>query len=172
MTRIGLTGCDRFDESTVGSLSANLAELLQAMRQDGRALIAVCEFRDHRYIQFWLQPDGRLIGEVISNLNIATSVALDPRAEEVLRAIGFREPALGPKPNWWFQAITSSDVRRLLEMMNVAIYDALEESPDNAVSVKTWLAEAQPGETLDDAHANHRVYLNVDRRDASAPPYS
>ena len=156
-----MTGFGRFEESTVGSLSANLAELIQAMRQDGRALIALCEFSDHRYVQFWLQPDGRLIGEVISNLNVGTSIALGPRAEKVLRELGFHEPALGPKPNWWFPASDSPDVSRLIKMMNVAIYDVLEESAGNAVSVKTWMADAQPGETLDDAHANHRAYTSA-----------
>ena len=163
MTRIRLTGFDQSEESTVASLSANLAELIAAMRQDGRALIALCEFSDHRYVQFWLQPDSRLIGEVISNLNIRESRALEPWAEERLREIGFEEPAPGPKPNWWFAATTAAENVRLLHMMNEAIYDVLEERPAHRVIIKTWMAETQPGENYDEAHANHRVYRRRER---------
>jgi hypothetical protein len=116
------------------------------MLQDGRALIAQCEFSDHRYVQFWLQPEGRLIGEVISNLNVGAARALEPRAEERLRELGFHEPVPGPWPNWWFASASTADHVRLLRMMNAAIYEALEEEPANPVAIKTWMATTQPGE--------------------------
>lgn len=153
-----MTGCDQSDRTTVASLGANLAELIHAMLQDGRALIALCEFSDHRYVQFWLQSDGRLIGEVISNLNIDESRALAPRAEERLRELGFHEPALGPKPNWWFASTDAAGTVRLLHMMNGAIDEVLEEQPGNPVFIKTWMAETQPGESLEETDANRRVY--------------
>jgi hypothetical protein len=144
-----LTGCDQSDETKVASLSANLAELIHAMLQDGRALIALCKFSDDRYVQFWLQSDGRLIGEVISNLNVDPSKALEPRAEQRLRELGFHEPAPGPQPNWWFASTNAADNVRLLHMMNAVIYDVLEEAPNSPVSITTWLAVTQPGEYSD-----------------------
>ena len=141
-----LTGFDRHDRSTVASLCANLVELVHALLHDGRSLIALCEFSDERYVQFWLQPSGRLIGEVVSNLNIETARALDPRGEARLRELGFREPEPGPQPNWWFASTTPANTMRLLHMMNVAICEVLEEEPENPVSVSTWLAATQNGE--------------------------
>lgn len=163
MTRIRLTGFDQSDESTVASLSANLAELMQAMLQDGRALIALCRFLDRRYVQFWLQPDGRIIGEVVSNFNIGDSRVLEPRAEERLRELGFHEPALGPQPNWWFASTCTADDIRLVHMINAAIFDVLEERPIDPVSITTWMAVTQPSAILDEVHTNHRVYRPMER---------
>lgn len=140
----------------MGSLTGNLAELLLAMRQDGRALIAVCEFSDDRYVQFWLQPGGRIVGEVVSNLNIGPSTALPPWAEERLREIGFHEADPVAKPNWWFESTGTRDDLRLSVMMNAAIYDALEERSWDSVSVRTWMAMVQPGDSHDDAHLKER----------------
>jgi hypothetical protein len=125
---------------------ANLAELVYAMLQDGRALIARCEFSDHRYVQLWPQPEGRPIGEVISNLNVGAARALEPGAEEILRELGFHEPTPGPWPNWWFSSSTAADYARLLRMMNAAIYEVLKEEPANPATIKTWMAATQLGE--------------------------
>lgn len=163
MTRIRLTGFGQCDQSTVAALSANLAELIHAMLHDGRALIALCEFSDDRYVQFWLQGNGRLIGEVISNLNIDTATALAPRGERRLRELGFHEPTPGPQPNWWFASTTAADNLRLLHMMNAAIFDVLEEEPDNRVSITTWMAVTQPEEIFDEVPLVKRSYEGSSR---------
>jgi hypothetical protein len=153
MPQIRLTGYGGVELTTVGSLTGNLAELLFAMRQDGRALVALFEFSDDRYVQFWLQPSGRIVGEVISNLNIGTSPPLSQWAEDRLLEIGFHEATPGPKPNWWFESDDVSGFRRLLTMINSAIYDVLQERSSNSVSVRTWLAKVQLGDNFDDAGA-------------------
>ena len=153
MPQIRLTGYGGVELTTVGSLTGNLAELLFAMRQDGRALVALFEFSDDRYVQFWLQPSGRIVGEVISNLNIGTSPPLSQWAEDRLLEIGFHEATPGPKPNWWFESGDVTGLRRFLAMMNTAIYDVLQERSSNSVSVRTWLAKVQLGDNFDDAGA-------------------
>jgi len=149
MSQIRLTGYPVAESITVGSLTGNLAELLFAMRQDGRSLIALCDFSDDRYVQFWLQASGRIVGEVVSNLNIETSPSLSPWAEARLREIGFHEATSGLKPNWWFESDDVDGLWRLLTMMNSAIYDVLEEGPSNQVSVRTWPAKVQVGDDFD-----------------------
>ena len=131
--QIRLTGYGEVELTTVGSLTGNLAELLFAMRHDGRALIALFDFSDDRYVQFWLQPGGRIVGEVVSNLNIGTSPPLSPWAEDRLLEIGFHEATPGPKPNWWFESGDVTGLRRFLTMMNTAIYDVLQERSSNSV---------------------------------------
>ena len=147
---IQLTGYDQRVRSTVASLRANLAELIYAMLHDGRSLIALCEFSDRRYVQFWIQADGRLFGEVVSNLNIVAARKLGLRGEQRLRELGFREPISGPQPNWWFAATSNAQTLRLLHMMNAAIFEVLEEVPANSVSISTWLTTIQPDDDLDE----------------------
>jgi len=153
MSQIRLTGYGVAESTTVGSLTGNLAELLFSMSQDGRALIALFDFSDGRYIQFWQRPGGRIVGEVVSNLNTGTSPPLSPWAEGRLREIGFHEATPGPKSNWWFESGDVTDLQRLLAMMNSAIYDVLQERSSSRVSVRTWLALVQPGDNFDDADA-------------------
>ena len=50
--------------STVGSFIANLPEMLGAMVVDPRCLVAVIEFEDVRYVQYWVERDGAVIAEV------------------------------------------------------------------------------------------------------------
>jgi hypothetical protein len=138
MKEISLTGFDEGTTTTVGSLTANLGELIGAMMESGRSLIAVAEFCDHRYVQFAVGTQGDVIGEVISNLNIGDLVALSFEAEEELRALGFHEPSPGPNPNWWMAANSRATLVRLLNMMNRAIYFVLKESSGNEVEVRTW----------------------------------
>jgi hypothetical protein len=153
MSQIRLTGHRVAELTTVGSLTGNLAELLFAMRQDGRALIALCEFSDDRYVQFWLQPSGRIVGEVVSNFNIGTSPPLSTWAEDRLLEIGFHQATPGPKQNWCFESGVASGFWKLLAMMNSAIYDVLRERSSNSVSVRTWLAKVQPGDIFGEGGA-------------------
>ena len=135
---ISLTGYDEGMTTTVGSLSANLAELVAAMIAADHGLIAVVSFSDERYVQFMTTATGEVMGEVISNLNIGDMVALSREDEEELRRIGFRAPAPGPNPNWWFHATDGAGFLRLMKMMNDAIYGVLGERAGNEVVIRTF----------------------------------
>ncbi len=98
VTNIRLTGYDQRFRSTVASLRANLTELIQAMLHDDCSPVALREFSDRRYVQFWSQTDGRANGEVVASLNFVTTRKSDPRGERRLRELGLREPVSGPNP--------------------------------------------------------------------------
>jgi hypothetical protein len=156
---IELTGYGAGRPTTVGSLTGNLIELLSAMRNDGRSLIALVNFDDHRYVQFYVDRQGDVMGEVISNLNIGELTALSPEDEQALRDLGFQEPAYGPRPNWWFHALSDQDFTELNAKMVAAIYDVLGELPTNTATVATWPAKVPEGWTDEDVRENHRVYV-------------
>jgi len=145
--------------TTVGALSGNLAELVGAMIGSGETHVALAEFSDHRYVQFMVAANGVVIGEVISNLNIGDSVALSSDDEDALRRLGFREPAPGPNPNWWFSADDSSALVRLMVMMNGAIRHVLREMPWNEVEVRTWRLDAPNGVDQSEFRTATRVYF-------------
>jgi hypothetical protein len=124
--------------SNVGSFIANLPEMLGAMAFDPRCLVAVIEFEDLRYVQFWVESDGKVIAEVISNLNIGDAVALTLEDEEKLRRAGWSEPAPGPRPNWRFEANDFAGLMKVVTMSRDAVYHVLRERDGNAVSVRMW----------------------------------
>jgi hypothetical protein len=162
---IALTGYGAGQSTTVDALSGNLAELLGSLLQDGRSLIALAEFADHRYIQFYVSLDGYVIGEVISNLNIGTMTALQPEAEEALRALGFTEPEFGPNPNWWIKATNNAEVLALVTTMQRVVYDVLNETGSNVVTVSTWQAKMPAGWGDDDFREEFRVYVQDESED-------
>ena len=113
--------------------------MLGAMVVDPRCLVAVIEFEDVRYVQYWVGPEATSIAEVISNLNIGDAVALSPHDEEKLRQAGWSEPSPGPTPNWRFEAHgrrRSDDGS--VAMSRDAVYDVLRERDANPVSVRIW----------------------------------
>ncbi|HUZ42173.1 MAG TPA: hypothetical protein VMU68_12395 [Acidimicrobiales bacterium] len=124
--------------SNVGSFIANLPEMLGAMAVDPRCLVAVIEFEDVRYVQYWVESDGKVIAEVISNLNIGDAVALTFEDEEKLRRAGWSEPTPGPRPNWRFEANDITGLMKVVSMSRDAIYDVLLERDTNTVSVRMW----------------------------------
>ena len=92
MGKIHVTGYANTAQSTVSSFIANLPEMLGAMAGDPRCLGAIAEFDDVRYVQFWVEPNGLVIAEVISNLNIGEAVALTLEDERILRKMGWSAP--------------------------------------------------------------------------------
>ena len=84
MGNIELTGYQNGISTTVESLLANLPELLGALSNSDKNIVALAIFSDQRYVQFWSDGYGNVIGEVISNLNIGDSIALAPEAESKL----------------------------------------------------------------------------------------
>ena len=131
--------------SNVGSFVANLPEMLGAMALDRRCLVAVIEFEDVRYVQYWVEADGGVIAEVISNLNIGDAVALRREDEEALRRAGWSEPSPGPRPNWRVEAHDAAGLMRIVAMTRHAVYDVLGERDANCVTVRIWEGRSGAG---------------------------
>jgi hypothetical protein len=138
MRTLNVTGRSIFEESTVGSFTRNLPELLAAMATDDRTLLCLAQLADERYVQFWVGPSWTIFAEVVSNQNLRTSRALSEHDEKELRRLGFREPLPGYSPNWHFEAVDASSFARLVAMISVAITLALHATPDDPIRITTW----------------------------------
>jgi len=151
-------------ESYVGSFVANLPEMLGAMAADPRCLVSIVEFADLRYVQFWVEPDGLIIAEVVSNINIGDAVALKPEDEEMLRGAGWSEPTQGPTPNWRYEASGVAGVGKIAALTRAAVYHVLGETHTNPVTVRTW---EMPGHdcSSDRRREQARVHYQATLRD-------
>jgi hypothetical protein len=158
MGKMHVTGFDNAVQSTVASFIANLPEMLGSMAIDPRCLVAVAEFADVRYVQFWVEPHGLVIAEVISNLNIGEAFALTVDDEEMLRKMGWSEPSPGPNPNWRYETSDVSGLMRIVMMTRHAVLEVLREKPSNVVSLRTWEIKKDHGLELDDAGVSARVH--------------
>ena len=159
MGKVHVTGSANAVASSVESFVANLPELLGAMAVDPRCLVAVCDFADGRYVQFWVQRDGTVISEVVSNINIGNAVALSESDEEELRAMGWVEPSPGPNPNWRFESSDVVGLIRSVEMIRRAVYEVLGERPANTVSTRTWSVNEPSDLTADELRIYSRVHF-------------
>ena len=85
---------------SVRSFLGNLPELLAAMMLDPRVLVAIADYEDHRYVQFWVEGNF-IVAEVISNVNVVEGDALTKEQEAQLIAAGWSipDPKAG-RPNW------------------------------------------------------------------------
>src|ERR1039458_9079174 len=54
-----------------------------------------------RYLQMLVYEDGSIFAEAVSNNFLEGSDRLSPEEETELSAIGWNEPRLPGKPNWW-----------------------------------------------------------------------
>jgi hypothetical protein len=150
--------------SNVGSFIANLPELLGAMAVDPRCLVVVIEFEDGRYVQYWVEPEGEVIAEVVSNLNIGDAVALSHEDEARLRGAGWSEPAPGPKPNWRFEAVDSAGLMTVVAMSRDAVYGVLRERGSNVVSVRMWEGRRYSFMGCKDSHGTSRRRYEMSTR--------
>jgi len=155
--------------SSVGSFIANLPEMLGAMVLDPRCLVAVIEFEDVRYVQYWVETHGAVIAEVISNLNIGDAVALSGEDEDTLRRAGWSEPSPGPRPNWRVEAHDAAGLMKIVSMTRDAVYDVLRERDSNAVSVRTWEGRTSPA-PCDGRRGRSRVDHYLKRFDDDSRP--
>ena len=138
MTNITLTGEDNAEVSTVGSFLGNLPEFLGALATDQRTVIAICEFEDCRYVQFWLESPDYFIAECISNLNIGDSVALTPENELALTEMGWNAPEVDGRPNWWLEGTSVADLINIIGLVARCVTEVLGETPERQVSVRTF----------------------------------
>jgi hypothetical protein len=158
MTNVHLTGHRSEVTASVDSFLANLPKMLGAMKVDPRCLVAVIEFEDGRYVQFWVTSDGVVIGEVVSNLNINDAVALTSENEAMLRARGWEEPSPGPRPNWRYEANDVTELIRLVAMTRDAVVHVLLETKDRTISMRTWSMGPPHDRSTDDLLYEGRVY--------------
>ena len=138
MANIQLTGPKIEVISTVDSFIGNLPEFLGALLTDSRCIVAIAEFSDHRYVQFWLDSPTYFIAEVISNLNIGDSLALTETDEDSLKAIGWNEPSAAERPNWYRIGTSVAYLIEIISMTKRAVLEVLRESPANTVSIRPF----------------------------------
>lgn len=138
MGYFNVTGFENEVESTVGAFIANLPETLGQMNADPRTIIAVGELADHRYVQFWSEPDGHLFSEVLSNFNIGNLVALTPENEDALRAMGWLEPSKDNHPNWLFESDGADGLMTVVLMIKRVLLEVFGEEPGNPIWIRSW----------------------------------
>jgi hypothetical protein len=145
-----LTGDDNPETSTVGSFLGNLPEFLGALAVDPRTIIAICEFEDHRYVQFWLQSPEYFVAEVISNLNIGDAVALSPEDEAALLGMGWNPPEEDGRPNWYLDGHSVADLIEIIGLTARAVTEVLGETPERTITIRTFEGQrrldGQPGD--------------------------
>jgi hypothetical protein len=146
MANMHLTGEDSPVEISIDSFLANLPELLGSMMRDTRRVLAIADFNDFRYVQFWCE-NQHLIGEVISNLYIPEP-ALTSEQELALFEAGWSPPEDRTNPNWYFEIERFEDLPKMVAMTQHAVVEILQQgkSPElMTVSLKTF-DNGEPGE--------------------------
>lgn len=109
------------------------------MSVDERRLVAIGEFSDFRYVQFLAQPDGTVVTEVISNLNIGDGVALTFEQESALMNLGFETPVSERfHPNYRFESHNAAELIQSIEMITKVILDVLAKSPGETMSLNLF----------------------------------
>jgi hypothetical protein len=137
MGLVHVTGSSNRVVAHVGDFVANLPEMLGAMAADPRCLVAIVDFADDRYVQFWVAPDGAVIGEVISNVNCGDVVALSGENENALRHLGWEEPSEF-SPNWRVQSHDVAGLVTLVNMMRDVVFEVLGEKSENPMWLRSW----------------------------------
>lgn len=160
MGHVHVTGERNGVRATVGSFISNLPEMLGAMAIDPRCLVAIVEFSDGRYVQFWVEPDGTMSAEVVSNLNIGDAVALSREDEASLFEMGWNEPVPAHSPNWRVEADESIGLLRVAVMVRRAVFEVLRERPDHIVTLRSFALE-RSGEGWREVQSGTRVYVTA-----------
>ena len=152
-----MTGASNPEHLSVAAFLSNLPELLGAMSVDPRCMVAIAEFEDGRYVQFWVDSDGSVLSEVISNVYLRDGRALNDAQEDALRDDGWRGPERGSSPNWHVEAHDVSTLITSVHMVRRAVLDVLGEAPSNVVSIVTWEVRRPAGASAQDQREMSRV---------------
>ncbi len=147
----------QWQASTVEAVMGGLSKLLAALCSEKKLQVYVAEFSDSRYIQFFIQPNRTITGEVMSTLHDA-DWALNSDDEEELRRIGFGEPREGPYPNWTYRCRDWRSRECLVSMMHLAVYQVLKEQRKNKVSVRIEDLQLLDGESFEHFLIENRGY--------------
>jgi len=116
------------------------------MREGGRVL-AVVDFPDYRYVQFWAE-NGLLIGEVISNENLDVQAITDEQ-EGQLVAAGWHEPD-SFSPNYYSTIDSPDQLPVLMKMMTHAILTILTQGSTPELQTATIKTFSNAGEGVAD----------------------
>jgi hypothetical protein len=162
MTFMQLTGESEPLEVSVSSFLANLPELVGSMRRDPRCLVAICDFADFRYVQFWAEGDV-VIAEVISNMYLTDEMALTSAQEDLLRVAGWAEPSTTGSPNWSQRITGAQDVGGLCRAVGYAVSTVLGQgaSPELAsATFRTFEVHRTSTQDMDQARHDSRRNRN------------
>ena len=143
---------------TVEEFLAQLPALLDAMARDPRCFVVVAQFDDVRYVQFWVEPNGELIAEVVSNRRLSTFQALSGHDEALLRAAHWREPSSDMNPNWWTEARGPASIPELMEITQHAVRVVLGEGHSNRVKMCSWTVERDEAPSIRLRHEMRVIY--------------
>jgi hypothetical protein len=168
MTYMQLTGEGDPTDVAVSSFVANLPELLGAMRRDPRCLVAICDFTDFRYVQFWAEGDV-IIAECISNLNLTDEMALTPDQEAQLESSGWAAPSRDGSPNWSQRICDVSGIGELSRAVAHVVTDILGQgsTPDGVMAeLRTFEVRRSPSKDME--AARHDSRRNREQLDAAA----
>jgi len=85
-----------------------------------------CGNDSSKYLQFMALENGiSVIGECVSNQFLDALHQFSPEQEDVLRSIGWNEPAPSQEPNWFFEAETHDELITLTEMTRRTVREVL-----------------------------------------------
>lgn len=168
MGPLHLTGPQGRRITTVNAFLADLPELLGSMTVDPRCFVSVAEFDDSRYVQFWVEPAGELIVEVISNRHLSEAHPLSGRDESLLRATGWHAPSSALNPNWWIEASGPAEILEAIAMTIHVVRHVLGEVSQNRVTMRSWALD-RDGESYNhvryEARVSYHDALRALRRD-------
>ncbi len=114
-----------------------LPQLLGTLFVDERCLIAVAEFDDGRYVQFWAEGGTSLVAEVIANQGSRGSQVLSVADENCLSAQGWGPPGL-LGPNWRYEARDVTQVIDCVALVRHAVRSVLHRCEAESMSLRTW----------------------------------
>lgn len=168
-----LTTYDHPEELSVSAFMANLPELLGSAMLDNRRIIGIADFQDFRYVQFWAE-EGKLIFEVISNLNIGDGPerALTPEQEAALETAGWSTPVPEDNPNWSVVIGDVREIRDLMAMVHEAVFTILGQgsTPElQIVQLRTFTNDGDENLPMMLARKLNRVYKNHEGYDTVQP---
>ena len=84
----------------------------------GRWIFILEPGESDRYLQMLVYEDGSIFAEAVSNNFLEGQDRLSAEEEEALSAIGWNEPRLPAKPNWWsVQATIYPDTSKLADLV-------------------------------------------------------
>ena len=145
MTEIELTGQCLPVTSTVGSFLTNLPEFLGALLVDPRCIVAIVDFSQDRYVQFWLDSPTDYSVEFVSNAFLSEGSALSELDESTLAEFGFSGPAPEGRPNWYRTAGSMDEFADVIRMTASAVREVISESPSGSVMTRTFEVERRCG---------------------------
>lgn len=134
---------------SIDDFLALLPMMLVDLVQERKYLYLLATFSDERYVQFLVEPNATITGEVMSNL-YGLDWALTAEDEDELRRLGFIEPVEGAYPNWRYRCDDEQSFETLVTLMKRVVHVVFREQPTDGVAVQFGSLAIPAGESLDD----------------------